>query len=74
MWGWGRSVGKYVQCLLFGGLYALSLTAHVFLLCFFRLWEIACSICDVDQEPRIVIALSNCSEPSLFHRKSHCRM
>ncbi len=45
----------------------LSLNAHVSLLCFFRLWEIACDICDVDQGPRIGIALLSCFEPSLFH-------
>jgi hypothetical protein len=56
MLGWGGSVRKYVQCLLFDGEYTLSLTTHVPLLCFFRLWEIACNICDVDQGPRIVIA------------------
>ncbi len=74
MWGWGKSLGKYVQCLLFGGAYALSLTVHVSLLCFFRLWKIFCNICNIDQGSRIVIAPSNCFEQSLFHRKSCCRM
>ncbi len=41
----------------------MSLTAHVSLLCFFRLWEKACNICDVDQGPRIVIAPLDCVEP-----------
>jgi hypothetical protein len=49
MWGWGGSGGKYIQCFLFGRVYALSLTMHVSLLCFFRLWETVCDICDIDQ-------------------------
>ncbi len=70
MWGWGRSVRKYIQCLLFGEAYTLSLTMHVSLLHFFRLWEIVHNICDVDQGPRIVIDLLDHFEPCLFHRKS----
>jgi hypothetical protein len=50
-------------------MYALLLTAHVSLLCFFRLWEIPCDIHDVDQGPRIVIALLDHFESHLFHRK-----
>ncbi len=74
MWGWGRSVGKYIQCFLFGGAYALSLTMTVSLLRFSRLWEIECNICDIDQGPRIVIALLECFEPRLLRWKSHRHM
>ncbi len=74
MWGWGGSVRKYIKWFLFGGACTLLLTAHVSLLSFFRLGEIACSICDVDQGPRVVIALLDCFEPRLFHQKSHCHM
>ncbi len=59
---------------VFGGAYALLLTAHVSLLRFFRLGEIACDICDVHQGPRVVIAPSHWFEPSLSHRESRCRM
>ncbi len=59
MCGWGRSVGRYNQCRHFGGAYALSLSAHVPFLCFFRLWEIAGNIGDIDQGPRIAIDPSN---------------
>ncbi len=51
MWGYGRSVREHVEWFLFGGAYALSLTAHVSLLRFFRLGEIKRDICDVDQGP-----------------------
>ncbi len=74
MWGWGGSVRKYVKCFLFGGAYTLSLPAHVSLLRFFRLGEIACSIHDVDQGPRVVIVPSDHVEPRLFHQKSRRRM
>ena len=74
IWGWVGSVGQYVQCFCFGGAYTLSLTVHVSLLHFFRLKEIACNICDIDQGPRVVIALLDCFEPRLFHRKSLRRM
>ncbi len=73
MWGWGGSLRKHIKCFLFGGAYALSLTNYVSLLRFFRLREIACNIRDVDQGPRVIIALSDCFEPRLFHREScHC--
>ncbi len=52
---------------LFGGAYALLLTAHVSLLHFFRLREIACHIRGVDQGPRVVIAPLTCFEPRLIH-------
>ncbi len=74
MWGYGGSVRESVEWFLFGGAYALLLTAHVSLLRFFRLGEIACNICDVDQGPRVVIAPSNHFEPRLFHRESCRRM
>jgi hypothetical protein len=74
MWGYGRSVREHVEWFLFGGAYALSLTVHVSHLHFFRLWEIACDISDVDQGPRVVIAPSDRFEPCLFHRESCCRM
>jgi hypothetical protein len=48
MWGWGGSVRNSIECFLFGGAYALSLTLHVSLLHFFRLREVACNIRDVD--------------------------
>ncbi len=51
MWGYGRSVGEHIEWFLFGGAYALSLTAHVSLLHFFSLREIACKIFDVDLGP-----------------------
>jgi hypothetical protein len=61
MWGWGRNVRRYDQCLLFGaGAYALSLSMHVSLLCFFRLWEIADDIGDIDQGSTIVLAPLSC--------------
>ncbi len=69
---WGGSVRKYVKCFSFGGAYTLLLPAHVSLLRFFRLGEIACNICDIDHWPRVVIAPSNRFEPCLFHQKS-CR-
>ncbi len=53
---WWECQGTH-QLFFFGGAYALSLTVHVSLLYFFRLVEIACNICDVDQGPRVVIAL-----------------
>jgi hypothetical protein len=68
MWGWGGSVRKYVKCFLFGGAYALLLTAHVSLLRFFRLGEIACNIHDIDQGPRVVVAPLDRFEPRLFHQ------
>ncbi len=74
MWGWGGSVRKYIKCFLFGGAYTLSLPTHVSLLHFFRLGEIACNICDVDQGPRVLIAPSDLFELPLFHRKSHSCM
>ncbi len=73
MWGWGGSVRKYVR-FFFGGAYTLLLPTHVSLLHVFRLREIVCDICDVDQGPRVVIALSDRFEPRLFHRKSRCCM
>ncbi len=72
MWGYGGSVRERVKWFLFGVAYALLLTAHVSLLHFFRLWEIVCGICDVDQGPRVVIAPPDCFEPRLFYRES-CR-
>ncbi len=80
MWGWGGSSRKYIKYFLFGGAYTLLLFMHVSLLRFFRLGEIGCNICDIDQGPRVVIALSDHFEPRLFHRprlfhwKSHRRM
>ncbi len=74
MWGWGGSVRKYVKWFLFGGVYALLLTAHVSLLRFIRLGEIVCNIRDVDQGLRVIIAPLDCFEPHLFHRKSRHRM
>ncbi len=74
MWGWGGSVRKYIKWFLFGEVYTLSLTAHVSLLRFFRLREIACNMCAIDQGPRVVIAPLYHFEPCLFHQKSHCRM
>ncbi len=71
MWGWGGSVKKHLEWFLFGGAYALSLTTHVSLLHFFRLWDIVCNIRDVDQGPRVVMALLDCFEPRLFHWESH---
>ncbi len=70
MWRWVGSVRKYVKCDLFGGAYTLSLPTHVFLLRFFRLWEIVCNICDVVKGPRVVIAPLDRFEPRLFHWKS----
>ncbi len=74
MWGWGGSVRKYVKCFLFGGAYTLSLPAHVSLLCSFKLGEIACSILDIYQGPRVVVAPLDHFEPCLFHQKSPSRM
>jgi hypothetical protein len=74
MWGWGGSVRNYVKYFLFGGVYTLSLPAHVSLLHFFRLREIACNIPDVDKGPKVVIAPLDRFEPHLFHRKSRCHM
>ncbi len=74
MWGYGGSVRERVEWFLVGGLYALSLTVHVSLLHFFRLGEIGCNNSDVDQGPRVVIALSDCFEPRLFHQESCHRM
>ncbi len=72
MWGYVGSVRERIKWVLFGGAYALLLTAHVSLLRFFRLEEIVCNISDVDQGPRVVIALSDHFEPRLFHWES-CR-
>jgi hypothetical protein len=56
MCGCGGSVRNYVNCFLFGGAYVLH---------FFRLREMACNICDVDQGPRVVIAPLDRFEPCL---------
>ncbi len=74
MWGYGRSVRERIEWCLFGGAHALSLTVHVSLLHFFRLGEIACNICDVDQGPRVVIVPLDHFEPRLFYWESCRRM